>query len=217
MSKNGWEAGTIKVPTKAWAGFKKALREAYTARNAELYLEAVKLHEQLVAAGKGKRGFDARSHLRALIERRRGLDYHDGERIFEAVFPCEAGKPAPTKPRVPKKASFAPATGKTVRFAASIFAAITIDDKTTSVRWRVEENNHAVEEARDSYMGRKLFDLLHRIEWVRGSGGVISGNDEYNEDDNGPGGAANYITARFGPVGEQIAAETYGVSRRRFR
>jgi hypothetical protein len=70
-------------------------------------------------------------------------------------------------------------------------------DKRT-VHWSVYEGNHACEEARRTPEARRLFKALDRIQWTRGSGGTIAGNDEYNQDCQDPGGGANYVVKYYG-------------------
>jgi hypothetical protein len=76
---------------------------------------------------------------------------------------------------------------------------ITLDYKTHCVCWDVPENNRASEHARDELVARALFRALEQIKWVRGSGGTIVGNDEYNRDSRGVGGGGNYEVAYYGP------------------
>jgi hypothetical protein len=67
------------------------------------------------------------------------------------------------------------------------------------VTWSVPENNHACEHAREHLLARTLFDLLARVQWTRGSGGTITGNNEYNQDSRDAGGGGNYVVQEFGP------------------
>ena len=70
--------------------------------------------------------------------------------------------------------------------------------KSHTVVWSVSENNHAVDDARGSKEGRMFFQMLNCVNWTRGSGGVIIGNNEYNRDDYNEGGGGNYVTATYG-------------------
>jgi hypothetical protein len=100
----------------------------------------------------------------------------------------------------PLKTDFAPLPWKTVAFTASWDeCGVTFDLKARTVRWGVSENNHAVERARESWLGRAFFRALDRVNWTRGTGGTIVGNDEYNSDSEYEGGGANYVTASYPP------------------
>ena len=55
---------------------------------------------------------------------------------------------------------------------------------------------------------------LGRLNWTRATGGVFSGNDEYNRD-SGSGG--NYITAAYGPLGDADKAADAGMSVESYR
>lgn len=67
------------------------------------------------------------------------------------------------------------------------------------VTWEVPDNNHACDYGRDHPLAKKLFELLARVKWTRGSGGKIIGNNEYNRDDDNEGGGGNYVVQEFGP------------------
>lgn len=211
MSRNEWESGTIIIPTAQWAKFKKQLRDRYNVENDRVYEVALKLHEALLTLGKGKRNFDWRSALAALMrETTRGYGYYaqvklkydlDDDlhyKVQNAILPHDAKRPLK-----PLKKDFPRATEKTVHFKADYPGQITFDDEQHAVRWSVDENNHAIETARESIMGVALFRALEAVQWTRNSGGVIAGNDEYNRDDRYAGGGANTINSTYGPLGER--------------
>lgn len=67
------------------------------------------------------------------------------------------------------------------------------------VSWDVPGNNHARDRGRNHPLARSFFELLNRTSWTRGSGGVIVGNDEYNQDSTAEGGGGNYTISQYGP------------------
>jgi hypothetical protein len=78
-------------------------------------------------------------------------------------------------------------------------AAIILDTGDCLASWDVPENNHACEHARAHPIAKAFFRALGQIEWSRGSGGVIVGNDEYNRDGRGLDDGGNYEVAYYGP------------------
>jgi hypothetical protein len=58
---------------------------------------------------------------------------------------------------------------------------------------------------------------MDKVEWTRDTGGVISGNDEYNRECDSPGGAANYIKHAYGPRGTAEKEAQHGFITRRLR
>lgn len=123
----------------------------------------------------------------------------------------------PCAPRKPKRGDFPAVKSSEHQFfviddQGYEAATIRFDVKARTVTWWVEENNHAVERARESWLALEFFRLLRDVKWTRGTGGVLTGNDEYNEDTREAGGGANYITARYGPRGEREAELTQGFS-----
>lgn len=205
MSRYDWEAGTIKIPAAEWVGFKKALRNAWAEEQERRLKLAEKLYEELVAAGKGRRNFNYVGALNGLLDQPRYREVDELGTSFEyALFKDVKTEPGKhPKPRKPKKADFPLPNSKTLSFSAGYDGHISLIEETRSVRWAVSENNRAVEDARDSVMGRKLFALLARMTWVRGSGGSLVGNDEYNRESRDYGGGSNYVTACYGPLGKQ--------------
>lgn len=217
MSRYDWERGTIVIPTAQWAGFKKTIRDAWNAAvEADLKtLDAIRV--KVLEANKGKRGVRwsdavreeaARSEIRCSYSW--GGSYANPAHTLLTCDPYSVAKAlgcdgAGSRPKKPKKseAKFWPKTVKCMSFDE---ASVSFNDESHSVTWSVRENNHACDDAHRSFLGRTLFSALKKVQFTRNSGGVIVGNDENNCDDRSEGGGANYVTARFGPLGESSRA-----------
>ena len=65
---------------------------------------------------------------------------------------------------------------------------------TSTVRYEVDENNHSVEHSHYNPLRQKLFKQLGQMRWARDTGGVVRGNNEYNDQ-----GA--YDVVAYGPIG----------------
>jgi hypothetical protein len=224
MSKYEWENGSIKIPSKHWAPFKKALREAFNKGQTETFLTAKAIHVHLRETTKGQR--KNRIDFPGLIRDAIYNGFHLSVEARKAHPDLDAafsyGKVAAVaddtlafnikrsllnddrKLVMPKKKDFPKATNKTRSYAAGYEARVLLsNDKLRTVQWSVPENNHASRDARGSLMGKVFFNELDRISsrngWTRGSGGEIVGNDEYNTESRCSGGGANYTVASFGP------------------
>lgn len=106
-----------------------------------------------------------------------------------------------SKPLMPKKKDFVKATTSTTVFKFDD-SYLGFDRKSHSLEWNVDENNHAVSDAHAGWLWKSLSAALAKVEWTRNTGGVFTKNDEYNRDNDDVGGGANYISARFGPLGQ---------------
>ena len=215
MSRYEWEAGTIKIPTRAWAPLKKALREAHNARREEIRRLAETAQKSLALKFKGKRNVPTHE-VEDTIRRALGNCPED---LFDAADALvEASLKEGSTWRTNKiteamlsKSAGPKATNKTLEYHGDEWD-IHLDDKARRVRWGVDENNHSVERARESWMGDALFRELDRIDFGnrKEMGGVIVGNDEYNEDDDSVGGGGNYVTAAYGKAGEREQFGAWG-------
>lgn len=74
--------------------------------------------------------------------------------------------------------------------------------KANSVRYEVPENNHARDHAERTWQHSMFCTLMGMVKWTSRSGGVIVGNDEYNQD-GGINGGGNYVVFTFGPAGHR--------------
>lgn len=229
MSTYEWERGDVTLPASQWPKFRKALISWWN-EDQEEKLEGAKAAWSLIkAAQKGKRGKKARNDaaLAAVAkfcegsideyERFSVPDYFRQERTsklhesFEWLrnffwnYDHATGEwTLRTKGPMKKEFDFRPVS-KDARFSADSGGVyITLTNETRTLHYRVDENNHACDRARETPLVSKMFQLLGQVKWGRKSGGHFYGNNEYNRDpDNGAGGGGNYITSAFGPLGEQ--------------
>jgi hypothetical protein len=228
MGRREWEKGSITIPSAAWAGFKKALRDAYN----QALSEDLAVLEKVVAATreahKGKRNVDWREALyNELWRTAPGSHRYDDEPaklyplkvipIWTAqsalvVKDSETGK---QRLQMPKKKDFPTAKTDTLSYAAGNEASIGLNNAERTVEWDVSENKSACDRARKEFMGQKLFELLKGIKWTRGTGGAIHGSDEYHEDAGREhaGGGGSYLKGMFGPLGDAQHEVTYGWNR----
>ena len=97
-------------------------------------------------------------------------------------------------------------TNRTTTFSSFVGSAtIVFDRQTHTVEWQTDHNNHAVDSARSSLLARVFFARLDKVRWTRGTGGVLVGNDEYNQGSSALGYGANYATEGWGYVGAERA------------
>lgn len=237
MSKYGWERGTFKFSTTGFRDFKKNFVDAYNKQRAADYETLCKLHAALKALGKGKRNFNWNEGLRQLLnETHRTYSYGFGGQVpvydfktledykLDNMLLTKVDKEkgpfhrVPCPPVTPKKGDFKPISVTKPEVLQVDEASVSFDLKTREVTWNVSENNRSVERARESFLGELFFKELRKVVWTRGTGGVITGNDEYARDSREAGAAANYTVESFGPIGEQHEKDRFrgfGLPRRR--
>ena len=217
MSRHEWERGEIKMSVKEFGAVRRDLIASYNANQTNLFAQAKNIYVQLKAAGKGKRGFDFGSAFSALMQNSR-LSDADSSAIYDAIMPyvqvekLVAGQilkswERVSRPKNPQKKQFAPLKQNAEHISIGGEAGIGFNKKTRVITWHVSENNHAVDRARESAMGREFFKRMSRVEWTRGTGGEIVGNDEYNQDSRDSGGGANYTKETYRMLSAKEKAE----------
>lgn len=207
MSKYEWERGTIKIPAKAWASFRTEVIKAWNEQAIRRLERATKLHARAKEVVKGKRGKARQEALRQVHDLH--LHYHpDDYAVVEMALSSrwEKGvgrfeiRSAPKK----KDAKLLPTTKDAVLDLGD--ATVVLRNEARTVTWDVPENNHARDHARRHPVAKALFRLLDRIDWTRGSGGKIVGNDEYNRDSEYEGGGGSYVTVEYSPEAQKRRA-----------
>ena len=214
MSRYDWEKGTLKFSnTKSYRDFKKRVTERFMAQikkdllNANAALAALKARKP-----KGSRNFNWHDELFEMLDKRpyalqalrawRVARFMTHDKV-EQTEPYHQVKYVLRKtPRQLTAKEAGTVSMKTDSLSMDEHG-LNFNDKGRTVHWNVSENNHACEEARGSFLGLLVFQELDKVDWGRSGGGVIVGNDEYNRDNDGSGGGANYTKEAYGPAGRK--------------
>lgn len=225
MSCYNWEHGTITLPAKAWATFRTALIKAHNEQQEALLKDAQAAYKAVKAAIKGKRGNARSTAIEAALDAHctestqgwhryssREVNYDRKYRLERLVCKREYWNGPITLVAPKRKAMGILPVSKS---AALILdeATITLDNATRTVTWDVPENNRAVERANEHPVAVKMWQLLGKVEWTRGSGGQIIGNDEYNRDSYDCGGGGNYVTKTFSKAEQEAERKRLRASR----
>lgn len=213
MSRYENEYGEISIPRSEWAGLKKAVRDAFNAKEVRRHQFALEFHAKLVESAKGTRNADWGTLTRKLAHEWKGgvpEEHHDvGWKLFSAAtrrLTKEAGRHVEGssvrgtagRPPKPTKSMYPEATNRTLAFEFGD-GCITFDEGKAIVHWRVDDNNHAVDRARENVIGKAFFAALEKVKWTARTGGCLYGNDENHRDSRGgEGSGGDYVTARFG-------------------
>jgi len=187
MSCYNWESGIIQLPKAKYAAIRKQFIKDYNTILEREMEAGNKLRDYVLEMKKSKRNVQWFYVLQDHME-------HFGVSFSTICKMHIAGK----KPRKLTKKLMEFANNKTNRFDVDSEGDIVFNPESKIVMYDVMENNRAVERARESKVGQLFFRTMDRIEWTRGSGGEIVGNDEYNRDCGYAGGGANYVTQTFG-------------------
>lgn len=215
MTCNNWEKGTLRFSnTKAYRDFKRRVVERFMEQvKKDLVLANAALAAVKAAKPKGARGF---AWQRALLEKMHETPFElkalspwrvarfmaiDSVREPGAVVERDVPRSTPRQLTAKEAGSYSMKSTQLQSIEGG--CEVDFNDTERSVTWRVPENNHAVERARDSFLGVLLFEELKRADWGRSGGGCLVGNDEYRREASHAGGGANYVTEVFGPAGRK--------------
>ena len=213
MSCYEWERGEFKLSVKEYAKFKKSFLNGIKTIYEEAYNDAITLYNRILKEAKGKRNndwFNLYQRLRNEI----GSEYVGGFRCarnkdldpfdlaMDSMFrkKDENGRRIFSKPLKPRKSDFKNTNKKGFNFEE---ASISFRDDGRIIYWDVQENNHACDRASEHPLGKLFFKCLGAVNWTRGTGGTIVGNDEYRREDTYAGGGGNYIKTAYGPLGKE--------------
>lgn len=208
MAIEQWSSGTIYLPAKAWPAFKKAFRAGY-AKLIEADLVMLQLIHTKIE-GKAAHSLTLHEAFRAVVSETRQvravldwyndvpcyplntMTYDDAEDLLLKRSP-DGRKVKLVKPL----RRHLPAVNTSTRSFSlgSSSSDIVLADTTRSVNWSVSRNKRANDEALEHPTALLLFKELNKVPWTRGSGGIISADDEYNRYE---AEAPEYVLRSFG-------------------
>jgi hypothetical protein len=185
MSVYEWERGEFKLPAAEYRNLKKAIVDAAN-RHAEVAFEAtIIFYEKLppkLRKNFGYREYDDYMNMLDVKDRKKYRDIDTAyKELIELDSVDDAFEAILKSPRKPTKKNFPMfATTRTKEFSTG--EAILKFDEGNTIYWVVPENNHAVDHARKSWLGRAFFLNLDRVAWTTQTGGEIWGGDEYSRE-----------------------------------
>lgn len=217
-----WEAGTITLPSAEFARVRQAVQEADRAFKEQVFTDCQTFWKGLTrkeqtdpAAYKAAvTTYDNETYRSTQSSCRFWSEKAEAERLATRQRRWAVSAQLQRCLRVGKPSRVLQAdmnfpTNKTTDFRFDD-GSITFDREKRTVRWETDENRRGVENARNSARGKALFTALKTVKWTAGTGGVLSGNDEYNQEDDNSGGGANYDTVGYGPIGVRFAPTKTG-------
>ena len=191
MSCYEWEEGTIKLPSKDYSKIRKEFINCLNLLKETEMKSALRLREEVLRLGKGKRGFLYYSKMVDLMSRY-NVSYEAIDKMFVGHSYNSSEKP---KVLTKKAMEFAKLNDTSFTFSEG---GVHFNNKEKTVSWVVYENNHACESARATVYGKALFRTLGRVKWTSRTGGTIVGNNEYNRENHYEGGGSNYVVDTYG-------------------
>lgn len=217
MSRNEWERGIITLPASEFAKVRQAVQQGETAHKEQVFElsqefwkglnrkqqtdpgEYLKAGQQFIAA-------KDRERIRAFVPGRNTETDKTRDKLLDDLSEALELDGYARRPARVLKTDMDFPTNRTTDFNAG-YGEVIFDKKTNQVEWIVEENNNAVEHAHAHPVANAFFDAVSKVRWTRGTGGVFTGNDEYRREASYEGGASNYVTTAFGPVGADEAPD----------
>jgi hypothetical protein len=190
MSCYGEEIGYVKFPVKDWTWFKKNLYNTYNDRLDYMHQIALKIHSKVSEEKKGKRNYDLRKNISEYLNKYLGEDKRWTSSYFWRDL-VENSLIKDNKLKKPLKKHFKhKSASKSERLYDSDLY-LTIDSKTKTIEYETNDNNHSIDVAESSYLGKLVFRLLNNINWTDKTGGYFKTKTEY-DDWNGPSISRTY-------------------------
>ena len=132
--------------------------------------------------------------------------YFEGESVSVFFTYTKSGKLAKPKKSTVKNYKSSKLLKENGIFELSCDAVISFKNKSKTISWYVDRNNHAVRDAREDPISKKLFSLLDTVKWTSRTGGEVLYSNEYMEEEGPccPSGSNSYgyaLVAKFKKMG----------------
>ena len=192
MSVYEYEGGTFRIPSQEYPKLRQTVEVAVKAHKAKVFDHTQTLWKGLTPKQKSRQG-EYEKAARTYAEKtftNYGDDsmYDDFQDMTDRVIDRSTAKP-----RRVIQADMDYPTNRTTQFRIGEVS-VHFDKDTSTVRYHVDENNHSVERSHDNPLRHKLFMQLEKMRWSRDTGGVVRGDDEYNDQ-------GVYDVVAYGPIG----------------
>lgn len=212
VSQEGWEKGTIKIPSASWRQVLKALADAYNARQAALFELAGHVHAALIEMVSSQGDVALSRSLAQILESAPecrnllALATQLQAQELDAMLLRGDGALRHLVTEVPSGAAISPLTAKQVGEFSFDGARIEVDQGAKTVTWDAKGDVNAIQQARQHPLAQGLFDALAEVRWVRGSGGKIAGRMPQVHPF-GAGASPDFAVARrYGPLGADLVS-----------
>lgn len=183
MSCYNWERGEVKIPVKYWKAVRNSIYADYNAHLRDCYDYALEIYEQIKHEKKGVRGFKVEQRARQLAEQRLSKSTYDNGVYYFAYKIAESLTNRENKLVKPKKKDFAPAKASKGETLYDSDLCISFDNKAKVIKYYSDDNNRAVEAARESALGRAFFSTMKYVKFTTKTGGYLRYYDEYMQDE----------------------------------
>lgn len=195
MSCYEWEAGTIKLPVAEVPKIRKVLVDAANAERAAVKAYVEKIERDVLKGTRSLKVARERMEAHRRDYRARDNDPRYAQTAWQVIDSVLLYGDKIHKITGRDLDLYVPAATNRTKVWHIEDATITLDGR--NLTWEVHENNHSVDRARSNPLAVALFHALGRLEWTRGSGGTIVGNNEYAREDRSAGGGGNYVVQVF--------------------
>lgn len=211
MSNYGEENGEVKLPVKEWKTFRDNIYNSYNNKLKELYETALQIQKEMMDKKKGKRGVNLNQLFNEVMDRHRLVNTthdYDGWHFRDMV---ERSIIQNGKMVKPKKKDFAPKKASKGESLYDDELVVRFDNKTKTVRYSTDDNNHSVDRGRESFLGSMVLRALDRVTFTSKTGGYFKASSEYNEDEFGNGGQSS-VSMTYGKykTNKKLARSIHG-------